>query len=546
MLKSVSFLLLRPFEFSRRFPNRPTNTSTEKRLWIRLLTPIAALSALAFCVGCGATSPGSVSSTSNPQMALYTFQARSIGTVTVEFGPTTSYGFKTSADPIPAANVPIRIYVAGMRANTLYHMRAVAKYSDGSTEVDADHTFTTGKYSTTLPQITATTSPGQTPQPGVELINELGTSAAPIVATDLSGNIIWAYVPPQPIPGPALLMAPKLLPNGDFVMIVAPLPSLTPFPNGTPIEIREIDLLGDTVKEFTMAQLNSELQAANYNLTLQTFHHDIVPLPNGHLLVLASTIKSVVLAGETTPTQVLGDVVVDLDTNFQPVWVWNEFDHLDLHRLGWEFPDWTHSNAIVYSKDDGDILVSMRAQNWIVKVDYNNGAGTGNVIWRLGEGGDFTLQGGVDPTDWFYAQHGPSFTTPNTTGIFGLAVMDNGDDRMYPNGPAFIVAGTQGSPQGYSTIPVFQINEVTKTATLNFQQVLPANQYSGFGGNAEVLDNGDVHYDLCQIPGSSPVSQISEFTTTPGNSQSVWNLHLSGGNAYRSNHLPSLYPGVQW
>ena len=34
----------------------------------------------------------------------------------------------------------------------------------------------------------------------------------------------------------------------------------------------------------------------------------------------------------------------------------------------------------------------------------------------LGYQGDFTLVGGTDPTDWFYAQHGPSFVTTNTTG----------------------------------------------------------------------------------------------------------------------------------
>ena len=28
---------------------------------------------------------------------------------------------------------------------------------------------------------------------------------------------------------------------------------------------------------------------------------------------------------------------------------------------------------------DGNILVSMRHQSWVLKIDYNNGAGTGNV-----------------------------------------------------------------------------------------------------------------------------------------------------------------------
>jgi arylsulfate sulfotransferase len=218
--------------------------------------------------------------------------------------------------------------------------------------------------------------------------------------------------------------------------------------------VSEFNLAGDTVKQITMTQLNSALAAAGYNLTLQLFHHDVTVLPNGHWLVLANTFQNVVLNGQTIPTQVLGDVIVDLNTDLQPVWVWNEFDHLDVNRHPWNFPDWTHTNAVIYSPDDGNLLVSIRHQNWIVKVDYENGAGTGNILWHLGQGGDFTLVNGTDPTDWSYAQHGISFTTANTTGTFGLAVMDNGDDRAYP-GIAPATCGIDGAPPCFSTIPVY-------------------------------------------------------------------------------------------
>ena len=69
-----------------------------------------------------------------------------------------------------------------------------------------------------------------------------------------------------------------------------------------------------------------------------------------------------------------------------------------------------------------------------MKVDYSNGAGTGDILWKLGYQGDFTLVGGTDPTDWFYAQHGPSFVSTNTTGKFTLTLFDNGDDRVFPSG----------------------------------------------------------------------------------------------------------------
>jgi len=187
-----------------------------------------------------------------------------------------------------------------------------------------------------------------------------------------------------------------------------------PLPAGTINELREVDLAGDTVREISINDLNSELAAASCaecNVTLDTFHHDVEPLPNGHWLSLANT--TTVLSSTSTPpltngpaTTVLGDVIVDLDQNMQPVWTWNEFNHLDPNRQPLNFPEWTHTNAIIYSKGDGNILVSIRNQNWIVKVNYANGAGNGSISWHLGEGGDF-IEGGTDPTDWEYAQHGP-------------------------------------------------------------------------------------------------------------------------------------------
>ena len=464
--------------------------------------------------------------------------------MTILFGPTTSYGFQTWTKQAPAGT-PVSIYVAGMKANTVYHMRAVVQYGDGTTVKDVDRTFETGSYpASSLPSIATTTTPGATPEPGIEILNTID-STVEISAADLSGNIIWAYNPGLALNGSSWL-APKQLADGDFIAVVSPNSSAaltTDVPADAPNMVREFDLAGNTIKQITMPQLNAALAAANYDLTLLYFSHDITVLPNGHWLVLANTLKNVVLTGQTTPTQVLGDVIVDLDTNLTPVWVWNEFDHLDVNRHPWNFPDWTHTNALIYSPDDGNLVVSIRHQNWIVKVDYYNGTGTGDILWHLGAGGDFKLLGGTHPQDWAYAQHGINFTTPNTTGIFGLGVMDNGDDRLYPGGPVGVTCDTDGSPACYSTIPIFQINESAKTATLVFHQILPGSLYSFFGGDTMMLDNGNIEYDLAGLaPEGSQVFEVTNDSTP----QTVWNLKLNNNYAYRAYRLPSLYPGVQW
>lgn len=494
-----------------------------------------------------AMTAGTVTATANPQVAQYTITPPFAANVTISFGPTQTYGLQTWTLPTPNGGGPVSIYVAGMLANSTYHMRASVQFQNGLSANDIDHTFTTTSYpANEIPKFTATTTMGQTPQAGIEMLNPIIGPAAEIAATDMSGNILWQYITASPIVG-ATIYAPKQMSNGDLLVLIAPSGSTVlnnPPAPGTPDLVREIDLAGNTVKQITMTQLNAALTAANYNLTLQVFHHDVTPLPNGHWLVLANTLKSFTnLPGYPGTTNVLGDVIVDLDTNLNPVWVWNEFDHLDVNRHPVNFPDWTHTNAIIYSKDDGNLVVSIRHQSWVVKVDYNNGAGTGNILWHLGEGGDFKLVGGTDPTDWFYGQHGPSFTTTNTTGIFGLTLFDNGDYRIFPTG---VTCGTGSAPPClYSTVPVFQIDETAMTATLQFHQILPTSLYSFFGGNAEVLANGNVEYDACGLPGA-PHSQIFEVTDQ-ANPSTVWNMQTTSTNyLYRGYRLPSLYPGVQW
>jgi arylsulfate sulfotransferase len=178
-----------------------------------------------------------------------------------------------------------------------------------------------------------------------------------------------------------------------------------------------------------------------------------------------------------------------------------------------------------------------------VKVDYQDGKGAGDILWHLGEGGDFTLKGGTDPTDWTYAQHMPSFFSTNTTGVFSLGVMDNGDDRIFPVG---VTCGATGAPPClYTTIPIYQIDENAKTATLLFHQILPPNLYSFFGGGVDPLANGNVEYDLCGVGPINTGSFVYEVTqqSTP---QTVWTMQSIGTNLYRAFRMPSFYPGVQW
>ncbi len=484
----------------------------------------------------------------NPLVAQYSLYLPAPGKMSVQFGTTTGYGLNTWQLPTPSANGgEVQIYVAGMLGQTLYHMRAQVSLNNGATYNDIDHTCTTDAPPQTS-AINVSPTTGATPQPGIEMWNTLLPSGdTQAFATDLNGNVIWTYAYPHT--SADLIQGIQLLPNGNLLMVVSYLSSLTATQSSAVFnEIRQVDLAGNTVKSLSMDTLNQKLSAGNFrdaegNLyQLGSFHHDVLPLPNGHLVLLATyTRKFSNLSGTTGTTSVIGDALVDVDQNFNPDWIWNTFDHLDINRRPMNFPDWTHSNGMLYSSDDHNLLLSMRHQNWVIKINFLDGKGSGSVMWRLGEGGDFKLLGATDPTDWFYAQHGLSYFTPNTTGVFRIGMMDNGNDRIFPTGQVLCLPYAPTKPQCYSTMPLLELNEGSMTATMITHYQPPPVDFSFFGGNAEQLENNDIEVDFCGAVKGAIVQELN-----PQGSQVVWQATTPGADQFHVYRLPSLYPGVQW
>ena len=498
------------------------------------------------CQGCGSSSHGgsesstsriqeaTVQATANPLVAQYAVTITAPGSIVVEFGPDQTYQYKTSAQPVPAPGGTATLLVAGMKANSTYHLRAVVTYSDGSQTLDSDHVFQTGTIPTQrIPAMKVTSTPGASPAPGVELMSLTIGNANQLLAlaTDPAGNVIWYYDydPNLGIPQPI-----KLLPNGHMLLVLYGVGA----PGGT---VQEIDLAGNVINQFDYNQLGQKLKAAGYNINVFSIDHDFVLLPNGHLLLIVSDTKTFTdLSGYPGQTVVTGNAIVDLDVNRNPVWVWDAFDHLDVNRHPMLFPDWTHANALVYSQDDGNLLFSLRHQSWVLKIDYANGNGAGDVIWKLGYQGDFTLSSD-QISDWFYAQHDANIMSPNSTGNIQLAMFDNGDDRPVDNGGTLCAGLVQ--PQCYSTAAIFQIDENARTASRWWSFTTP---YSWWGGNVRELPNSNMFLDET-APGDLNLtgSRVLEVTQSP-NPAVVWQMEIDNQNSYRTIHLPSLYPEVQW
>jgi len=488
-----------------------------------------------------------VQATGNPQVAQYALALTGPAAALVQFGTDTSYQFKTSSQS--SSGGQLNILVAGMKAFTTYHMRAVVTSPDGRQFTDADHVFTTsGPPSSRIPDVTVNKS-GLTPNPGIELLdlvsNSLGSGVnnqLQVAAVDVDGNLLWFYDDPtQPhgfVPLPA-----KFVADGNLVVnYTNPSPLLIPTPGGQISTTREVDLAGNTIWQFTGTELENAIIAAGLSLPEVRVHHDFVQLPNGHLVLICGVRKDFTnLPGFPGTTTVSGDALVDIDSNRKPVWVWSEFDHLDVNRHPLGLPDWTHSNAIIYSPDDGNLILSIRNQHWIVKIDYQNGKGSGNILWKLGYQGDFALVGATDPIDWFYAQHAPKILSSNSTGVFTLALIDNGNSRVLD--AQGHECGTPGQVACHTRTAIFEIDEKAKAASITWQDNLSL--FSIFGGYVQQLGNNDIEFSISDTSMSPPSSAVLEVTDQVP-PRTVWQLDTAGQFSYRAFRIPSLYAGVQW
>jgi hypothetical protein len=241
------------------------------------------------------------------------------------------------------------------------------------------------------------------------------------------------------------------------------------------------------------------------------------------------------------PVDVLGDMIVVLDENWQVAWVWNAFDHLDVRRravlnetcaqgepgcppffLADVVNDWTHTNAITYSPIDGNLLFSVRNQDWVVKADYRDGRGNGDVLWRLGLEGDFTLDAG-GPYPWLSHQHDPRFVDHDH-----LLIYDNGNTRcaVFPD-------------MCYSRGQVYHIDQSNRVATLTVNFNLGAYAYAL--GSSQPLANGNYHFNTGTEPRRDGPGFIATSDEVSADGREFVYAQLTEGRIYRSWRLTDLY-----
>lgn len=520
-----------------------------------------------------------VNPTANPLVALFSSPSCAAGSsMRVVFtGPAQLKFSETDWKPCNSKS-SMNFYVAGMYPSTTYSMNYQIITGGTVTSGPTVLSFTTGSPppNITFPTFTETVPPG--PQTDFEqplLIHGMGIIAGSQsipVATDLAGKILWYYAAPD-LTSTALLTRPLA---NETLLTIQSGPAWQPITQQQ--VIRLIDLAGNTLQETNTGIIQNQLRAMGAAdarsctaiprpapigaACLGAFHHDVIALANGDLVAIAD-IEKIFPAGTQgdasgLPVDIMGDMLVVLNSNLQAVWYWEAFQHdgggsqLDIKRaailgetcapsgtpgcppiflLGTGIAplahDWMHTNSVYYWPQSADFIVSIRHQDWVIKVDYRNGSGTGNILWRMGLDGDFAFNNtNNDPYPWFSHQHEVGM---ENHGAGPLTIFDNGNTRVAP--PPI------GLGSGNSRGMALTVDETNMTVTPVLSQDLGV--YGLALGSAQLLTNGNFFFQPGLVNGQ--FSYCPEILPTPGTVNGAIIDNLQGPTSYRTFRQADMY-----
>jgi hypothetical protein len=219
----------------------------------------------------------------------------------------------------------------------------------------------------------------------------------------------------------------------------------------------------------------------SYSTPTHLQHHDIEPMPNGNVLIIAWTLKTeaeATAAGRDPNLPGPGYLYPDSIVEIQPdlvngggtvVWEWHVWDHLvqefdatknnyygptgvedhpeliDLNFVSvfddgaGEPEDWTHANGIDYNAELDQIVLSVRefSEFWIIDHSTTTAEAAGHTGGNSGKGGDLLYRWGNpqtydrgDASDrvLFY-QHDAKWIEEGHPGAGNITVLNNGFGR---------------------------------------------------------------------------------------------------------------------
>jgi len=538
---------------------------------LALLALLAVLSLLVGCTGDDANSPPlDVEVEPSPENALRAevrFNAAVDSQLTVEVVGPEGSGFRFT-DPSSGGgdrSVPL----VGLKPDTEYTVEVV---SDDQAE---SATFTTGSLPDDMPPIEVEAQPDDM-EPGLTLFDVIPlrfgegdgepTDDGYLIAVDSDGDVVWYHRQAHSI------QDARQTEDGDILFI------------HHETGVKRLDVMADALTEWSgttgLEHAPEDSHGRPYaganaiKVETDQMHHEVIELPNGNLMTLSRVLEEIDGYAEpiceeddefTGSYQVAADTVVEFDpADGTVVNEWSLFDFVDPlgdvdrirasefcgQYLEEVYPerdarDWTHANAVVLDEERNAILVSARHIDQILAIRYqaDDEGPAGELLWRLGEGGDFTLTEG----EWFLHQHAPEVLDDGS-----IMVYDNGNER-----PGTSLDEPDNLP--YSRAVQYEIDTENWTATQVWEHRADAPGeavYAPFVGDADVLDGGTVlitHGGLLDPPAHTPQTEgvqtwgrVIEVDYDTGDVVFDLKVKDPAGEAnwivYRAERIPSMYP----
>ena len=385
----------------------------------------------------------------------------------VEFGEDGELQFFVEDDALVTDH---ELLVFGMRPQTTYTLRAVSRAEDGS-EIDAGEAeYTTGS----LPFEGLTTEVDvhepDLVQPGWTLTNILVDTMNQqvwAVAFDMEGQVVWYHVHGDEL---ARADIEVTLVDGRNVLIGGSMAGGT-----SPVEV---DLAGNVIWEGPVMPPDDTPTPPG------AYHHSFKKLDNGNYQGLRYALDG----------NVYYDEVVELGPDGADVWTW---EARDLPVEDPDFYPWGNA-ALIF---DDVVYYSSRGHSAQYKVDR----ATGDLLWALGEGGDFA----PDPDHlrpWFHEAHAPE-------------IQDDGTLMLYDNGL---------SSTNQSRVIRYEIDDVAMTSRIVWEY--PGDDiedpwYSFHMGDADRQPNGNTLIHVPHLLEGGSENRIMEITE---DRLKVWQLWLLG------------------
>jgi hypothetical protein len=252
--------------------------------------------------------------------------------------------------------------------------------------------------------------------------------------------------------------------------------------------------------------------------------HDLLPLQNGHRLMLASPLRAGMdlrVLGLGRNRTIVDCLIEEVNASGGLVSLWRASDHIRLRESRHPFAvivdrqqvyDVYHCNSVDWDPVTGDVLLSLRHTDAVYRID----ARSGSIRWKLGGNsvvGDREQHLAIeqDPETTFYGQHDARFEP-------------NDDISLYDGHTWF-----SGAARGVE----YHVDTRAGTATLVWQYQSPDGAHSDATGSFRRYANGD---DNLVTWGFKPYTL---FTEVDGAGTILLNLTFPDGEAaYRTIKAP--------